>query len=144
MRVYLAGTITADPATHAWRTETVIQLRARWHVPLNPMRGKDPSKVSKDGLKSDISPLLFVERDLADIRSADVMLVYTLGIEKLERQSIGTWAEFGVAIERRIPLVFVATHPQVVNYPFVVKYAAAVVPTLDEALKVIDWLSGPA
>lgn len=140
MRVYLAGTITADPATHKWREDAIAALKAAGHTPLSPLRKKDVRTFSKDGLTCNIKPELFCARDRRDLRSADVVLVYTLGIETLERQSVGTWEEVGMAVERETPFIIVGTHPTVVNHPFHVTWAAAVVPTLAEALRIIDWL----
>ena len=146
MRVYLCGTITADPATHSWRAIATEQLTLSGHVALNPLRKKDLTQIAPDGLSMLVGaePVLFVERDERDIRSADVLLMNTLGIEKLERQSIGTWAEMGLARGHRIPIVVIADHPSVLGHPFVIKWAAAVVPTLREALQIADWLAdGP-
>lgn len=140
MMVYLCGTITADPATHEWRVDAMMALAKRGIKVRSPMRGKNVGSLSKDGLTSNIPPLLFTARDLRDIHKSDALLIYTLGIETLNRQSIGTWAEFGIAIERGIPIVFVATDPSVVNHPFVKKWASVVVPTLHEAVVWLDWL----
>jgi nucleoside 2-deoxyribosyltransferase len=140
MKVYLAGTITKDPRTHAWRGVAQEQLALRGHKGLSPLRKKDISSFSADGLKSSNPPSLFVERDEEDIKKSDMILVYTLGIETLERQSIGTWAELGLARAYRKPIIVVADHPMVKDYPFVVKWAAKVVPTLEEALDLVDWL----
>ncbi len=141
MRVYLAGTITADPSTHAWRATACEHLRNNGHVPLSPMRRKDPKEISPNGLTSDISPMLFVERDEKDIRSADMMIINALGMDKLKRQSIGTWAEMGMARILHLPIILIATHHDVTTYPFILKWACAVVPDLQHALDVVDWLA---
>lgn len=140
MRVYLAGTITADPKTHSWRAVALERLALAGHRGLSPLRKKDISSFSKDGLKSSEPPSLFVERDEEDIKRCDVILVYTLGVETLTRQSIGTWAEVGLARAYRKPIIIVADHPMVTGYPFLVKWAAKIVPTLEEALAVVDFL----
>ncbi len=141
MRVYLAGTITADPSTHSWRATACEHLRNMGHIPLSPMRRKDPEEISPDGLTSDISPFLFVERDEMDIRSADVMILNALGMADLKRQSIGTWAEMGMARILHMPIIIIATDHDVVKYPFVQKWACSVVPNLGEALDVVYWLA---
>jgi len=139
MNVYLSGTISADPKTHRWRREAARLLAS--HMCISPMRGKDPAKISASGLESDVPVSLFVRRDLADIRGCDVLLLYfPRDICPNGRQSIGTWAELGVAIERRMPIVVVSDDPSVTQHPFLKIYAAAIVGTLKEAVKVIDWL----
>jgi nucleoside 2-deoxyribosyltransferase len=140
MTIYLCGSITADPVTHRWRRVAESIAANLDMTTLSPMRGKDPDRISKDGLTSDIPAMLFTTRDLRDIHNSDVLLLYALGIESLDRQSIGTWAEFGIAIERGMPIVVVATAPSVTQHPFVVKWASAVVPTLQEAMQTINWL----
>lgn len=143
MRVYLAGTITADPKTHVWREEVATVLHNLGHTPLSPMRFKNPASFTKDGLKSSEPPSLFVERDEQDIVNCDVVLFNTLGIETLTRQSIGTWAELGLARAYRKPIIVVADHPMVTGYPFIVKWAAIVVPTLNEGVHFVDWMRRP-
>ena len=140
MIVYLCGTITADLKTRKWREEATQLLNRYLIGSLSPLRGKDPDAISTDGLTSDIDPILFTTRDLYDIHRSDVLLVYTLGIETLQRPSLGTWAEMGIGIERAMPMIFVADHPSIVGHPFVKKWASTVVPTLDEAVRAIAWL----
>ena len=140
MRIYLCGTITADPATHSWREDAVFFLEGRGHKALNPLRGKDLKSIDTLGFKSNIDPILFVERDEKDLRSTDVVLAYFLGIETLVRQSIGSWCELGFARALQKPLIVVATHPNVLEHPFILKWATAVVPTLQEGLDAALWL----
>lgn len=141
MRVYLSGTITADPRTHTWREDVMGLLWQGDHVGISPMRGKDPKRLSKDGLKGDIPASLFVRRDINDIHTCDIMLIYFPKGICPDRQSIGTWAEFGIAIERSIPIIVVSDDPQVVEYPFIKVFAAAIVPTLEEAVEKVRWLA---
>lgn len=143
MNVYLAGTITADPATHKWREVAAQTLRNMGHIAFSPMRDKNPATFSKDGLTSSEPPSLFVERDEQDIQACDAVLFYTLGIEKLDRQSIGTWAELGLARAYRKPIIVVADHPMVTEYPFIKKWAADVVPTLAQGISRVHWLRRP-
>ena len=66
MKVYLSGTITADPRTHFWRQVAEEALVALGHVAVSPLRRKDASKFTPDGLSSgdtSIPPSLFVARD---------------------------------------------------------------------------------
>lgn len=143
MKVYLAGTITADKATHEWRETAAHAFRMLGHHAFSPMREKNIKSFSADGLKSSEPPSLFVERDEQDIMACDAVLFYTLGIENLERQSIGTWAELGLARAYRKPIVVVADHPMVTEYPFIKKWAAIVVPTLVDGINRVHWLRRP-
>jgi nucleoside 2-deoxyribosyltransferase len=141
MEVYLAGTMSKDPKTLRWREEAEAWLESHDHYARSPFRKKNLSSISKDGLQyNGIAPSLFCERDLRDIEMADVVLIYTLGIETMDRQSLGTLAELGIAIAWRKPIILVADHPSIIQHPFVLKWVSAVVPTLAEALAIVDWL----
>lgn len=140
MRVYLSGTITSDASTHEWREWLKGVLEEQGHKVYTPMRGKSIKSISEEGFKSDIAPSLFVTRDLNDIRASNVLVVYfPTGICD-DRQSIGTWSEFGLAIELRIPIIVISDDPLVARNPFVEVCSAAVVETLEQAVETIAWL----
>jgi len=90
--VYLCGTITPDPKHLRWR-ETAEQVLARVGIiAVNPIRGKNPSDWTKDGMNA-IQPTIydrggFVDRDERDVKRADAILLNFP--EPLERQSLGT------------------------------------------------------
>lgn len=140
MKVYLAGTITGDTATHQWRRQAASDLSAIGVATLDPLRGKDLRALSEDGLRSDIPATLFVTRDEMDIERADVILMNTLGVEDLMRPSIGTWAEMGLAHDKHKPLIIIADHVTVEEHPFIIKWATLVVPTLRKAVEAIRFL----
>lgn len=145
MRVYLCGTMTSDPATRLWRlkaTELLAKDDGFGAIStVDPFRGQPKEKVSKDGLHGAMPGVMLSRRDAWTIRNCDVVLLYALGIEKLDRQSIGTWAEFGYAgMGLHMPIVVVATERQVVAHPFIEDLASLVVPTLEEAIEAIRWL----
>jgi hypothetical protein len=140
VRVYLSGTITADPATHKWREDIAFTLAEMGHTSYSPMRGKDPDSLDRLGLASNIPASLFVRRDLADLEASTVMILYFPKGVCNDRQSIGTWAEFGVAMHLHIPIIVVSDEPTVLNHPFIKIGAAVCISTLEEAVDVVNWL----
>ena len=139
-KIYLCGTITADPKYIHWRTLLPAALPDVEF--LNPLRGK--STFSQDGLQqaedAPYSEAGFVTRDLQDIDAADAVLLRMQDIP--QRQSIGTWFEFGYAHGLGIPVVVVATDYTIVDHPFVKRFATEVFSTLDEAAAYFRFLFG--
>ena len=139
MSVYLAGTITTDPKHIEWRDFLTAKLAEYDINAISPIRDKDPSDWTDDGYegKSDLPYANggYVERDLYDIRRSDIVLVNALYMP--DRQSIGTWFEFGYAISKGIPVIVVADAPMITKHPFVYKHAAKIVSSVDEALNYI-------
>ncbi len=139
MRVYLGGTVTKD-ATHLnWRTVTARYLREQGIEPVDPIRFQNPTNFSENGLEDSTTPGSFlVDVDLHDVRTSDVLLIYYQRDKNTPygymRQSIGTWTEWGVAIERRIPVVVVTDDPEVANHPFIQRHAAIVTEHLSGGL----------
>jgi len=147
MYVYLCGTMTSDPETRFWRLKATEELERRSGDDLgkirtiDPFRGQPKEKVSTDGLHGAMPGKMLSKRDKWSLDRSDVMLLYTLGIEKLDRQSIGTWSEFGYAgMALHIPIIVVAKERQVVAHPFITDMASMIVPTLNEAIDAILWL----
>lgn len=140
--VYLCGTITPDPKYLNWRVEATERLHALDIKVLNPVRWKNPEDWTADGLEgtSDVpySEGGFVARDQLDIERADALLLRFM--DEPGRQSIGTWTEFGMAVEQRKMIVVVSDLPTVVKHPFVYKLATRVVATLDEGVRYLDFL----
>jgi len=140
MKVYLAGTITGDKATHEWRHNVGMRLLQAGIASLSPLRHMDVRDISGDGLRQEMSASLFVQRDEMDIKSCDVVLLNTLGVERLKRQSIGTWAEMALAHVYGKALIIVADQVSVIEHPFPVVWATLVVATLREAVEAIKFL----
>jgi len=142
MVVYLSGTITADRLTHDWRRRATAALEGTdpFIDVRDPLRGKDLASLSADGLQCGNIPSLLVTRDKKDIRESDVMLINTVGMEALKRQSIGTWSEMGYADAHGVALIIVATHPDILRHPFIQEAPATIVATLEEAIAAILWL----
>ena len=142
--VYLCGTITTDLKYLTWRADVQAALAPEIGV-LSPIRGKDVSDWRHDGLTS-IQPTIyshggFVPRDLRDLECCDAVLLVFL--DRCERQSIGTWFEFGWASRMGKPVVVVSSFPEVVEHPFVWRTAARVCPTLDEGIAYLRFLFYP-
>lgn len=137
MRVYLAGTISPKPEHLEWRQQAARFIEARLpHEALSPLRFQNPADFTGDGLHDASCPdSMFVANDIADLKRSDVvLLVFWKGAT---RQSIGTWAEFGIAALLHKPVIVVTDDPAVSGHPFIRRFAAVVVPTVDQGL---DWL----
>lgn len=167
--VYLAGTISPAPEHLEWRKrvkEWAVEGECWGSVrclTVDPCDRNNMRNVTADGLHDTTMPdSLFVRADVADIERADVvMVVYwkarpglqcvgeSASGEKweweenaagLRRQSIGTWAEFGMAAYLGKPIVVVSDDPSVVEHPFVRTLAAGIYSTLEEGLKALEVL----
>jgi hypothetical protein len=117
------------------------ELELAGHEVLDPMRGTGLKDISPDGLQilnPTIPIALSVGRDLMDIGHADVLLVVFWG--GLDRQSIGTWMECGIAAWLRKPLVVCTDDLSVAQHPFILQLAAIVVPTVEEAIAAVKWI----
>jgi len=139
---YLCGTITPDPKHLDWREDAEDLLLEYGIQALSPVRGKDPSDWSNDGLEGKNGLPYdnggFVGRDLRDVKRCDAVLVYFQ--QQVERQSIGTWVEFGWADMLGNPIIVCSELPEVVKHPFVYKRATRIEPTLDGACNYLKFL----
>lgn len=145
MLVYLAGPITADPRHLNWRFEITSKLGDVGVSCYNPVSDLPVHSWSSDGntvLASD-SPAAnggFVPRDLYNLRRSDAALFnYPCGPN---RQSIGTWVEFGIAYSLGIPTVVCSTVEEVTKHPFIEKLCTKIVKTLEEAVEFVLFLKG--
>lgn len=142
-KLYLGGTITAKTEHLSWRDEVrkiFNNGRMPWRPPIqivDPLRMQDPANFTKDGLHDAATPDgFFVAVDIDNVKHSDaVMLVYWQHDEYpgYRRQSIGTWAELGIAIDNHIPVIVVSDDPKVLDHPFVKCRAAIAVRTVKEA-----------
>ena len=137
--VYLAGPITTDDKHISWRKDVENRLRAYDIRAISPIRDKDPSDWTNDGYegKSHLPYANggYVARDLFDIKRSDIILINMLDVP--DRQSIGSWFEFGYAYACDIPTVIVADDPMINKHPFVYKTATKLVKSIDEAIEYI-------
>jgi nucleoside 2-deoxyribosyltransferase len=145
--VYLAGPIRYaggfEEAT-AWRNDAYLWLNARNIDTYSPMRAKDyaremwPDVAAGDGsIKGNVlsAPSGIVARDRFDVLRCDLVLANLTGTT---RASLGTAIEFGWADANQIPVVLVARPGEEHYHAMLTEIAGWVVPTLDEALAVID------
>ena len=68
------------------------------------------------------------------------MLCYFPAFAKPNRQSVGTWAEWGMAHELNKPLIMVSDLPEVVGHPFIYKWATRLCSELEEGLEYMRFL----
>jgi hypothetical protein len=150
MDIYLAGTISEDPKHLEWRTLLTETFKNTHHTIVSPMRFQNPEQFTKDGLHDKSVPdSFFVATDYSDVANADVVfLVYWKNSPgktfaevdsgapccKERRQSIGTWAEFGIATFLHIPTIVVTDDPDVADHPFSLRKSAIVCETVEEGL----------
>jgi len=119
-KVYLCGTITPDDKHLDWRKEAEEFLRIEGIGVLSPVRGKDPEDWTKDGLEGKARTTYarggFVERDEMDMADCRAVLLRFMADARPDRQSIGTWAEYGLcALAGGLgrPVVVVTDMPEV-------------------------------
>ena len=141
MTVYLCGTVSGDPATAKWREEAIDALEGRMLDAVNPIRGQE--QIDRLGFECNVPSRLFVARDLNDVRKCDALLLYFPLACCNERQSIGTWTEFGAAVILGKPIIVVSDDPNVINHPMIREKATLVVPTLTEAYEALTFLDMP-
>jgi len=136
LTVYLAGSISSGAEHLNWRDLAAGVLKDAGITVLSPLRFQSPDNFTHGGLHDATVPDGFmVKVDLADVRKADaILLVYWKGFG---RQSVGTWAEFGVAMELGTPVVVVTDDPNVADHPFIRCGAAAITNTVEEGL---EWI----
>lgn len=136
--LYLGGSITQDERHWEWRERMKTWAWGRCFV-LDPLDVNDRKNVSEDGLVDVTMPgRVFVARDRMCIEESDVvMFVFWKG---LARQSVGTWTELGWASKMGLPIVLVTDDPDVKAHPFVEALVTTVVPSIDEAQKMLEVL----
>ena len=145
--VYLCGTITTDPVHLDWREEAERKLAPHGIGVLSPIRGKDPKDWKADGTDA-IRPVPyanggFLPRDKRDVRErSDAVLIFFPASAAPDRQSIGTWSEFGWATAWDIPVVVASDIPEVTGHPCIWRQAAQVTETLDQAIEYLVFLLG--
>ncbi len=149
--VYLAGPITGLTFRGAsrWRAEFTEALKRAneshryprtTHLhPLSPMRDKDqficdPRQVLPSTWDEGKAA---VHRDLLDIRRSDAVLVNLLGASRV---SLGTMCELGYAYAERKFILVVMEPDNPHDHVFVTELASQIVPTLDDALRVLGAL----
>lgn len=120
--VYLAGQITNDPASLAWR-EDAKHLLPPYAQIISPLRGKpglatDPAFLASKGMQAtNVNPNSIMIRDYNDVRSASLILV-NMHTYDPERGLQGTYFELAWAWARRVPTVGFWGTPEQQQHPF--------------------------
>lgn len=146
--VYLSGPITGVSYAGAvdWREYVKARLLPGI-VGLSPMRGKaylakeNRIKVSYDDGKTPLSSTNAIGlRDMYDATHADACLVYLpLDLKANGYLSYGTLIEMGWASAAHVPVILVTDDPDT-EHPIIRKTTSLVLPTLDEALVVLNGM----
>lgn len=142
--VYLGGSITTNPKHSEWRTYVADALIEDGIGTISPIRGKTAIDCIKqtDPQTNVFDNGNFVMRDYHDIERCDVLFLAFMEDWKPDRQSIGTWAEFGFAKCSGIPIVVVSDMPEVVKHPFIWK-DSNVFENLAKGIEYTKWLLMP-
>jgi nucleoside 2-deoxyribosyltransferase len=142
MKVYLGGTISADPKHREWRQEIAGWLHSRGHTTYDPMTKHSPENFINDGLHDlAVRDTEFVHRDMMHLPKCDIVICAFFKDDDREyrRQSIGTWAEFGIAFWLRKPIIVYTDDMEVAEHPFVNVYATDVVLSMDELKRALEF-----
>lgn len=151
MKVYLAGPITGldYKGTTEWREAVHAELSSLGILAYSPMRGKKflshvesfdkncDGYGSKNALATNKGILT---RDRWDATTCDVLLVNFLGAERV---SIGTVMEIAWADSNRIPIVIAMEEDNIHQHGMIVEAAGYIVPTMDEALEIVEAILIP-
>lgn len=137
MKVYLAGYINGNKIEEclAWRHQIVQAYRSQSYpiVFLDPLNGKDLESITKDGLKSNLSPGMIFSGDYMSVNACDVLVA---NMDKFgeQRDSVGTTCEVTMAYMLRKSVVMITKDPQYRDHPFFVKMVDRFVESVDELL----------
>ena len=124
--VYLAGTIEDHEVFFNWRRLACNYL-LDYHI-----LTVDPTRDYAYHHKEISSPYTFVVRDELDIKRCDLILA-GFPIE-MERQSVGTFMELGMARALDIPFVVWSKMKEVRDHPFIQQWAVGIFDDLNSAL----------
>lgn len=147
--IYLAGTIsgmTFEECTD-WREYVAERLQLHYDT-LNPMRGKAYLKAETEGRLLEGAyeehPLStakgITRRDHWDVRTCDIVL---FNLNNAPRVSIGSMIEMGWASAYQKFIVTVLPTAQLHDHPMVRELSDVIVPTLEEAIKVLKAIAAP-
>ena len=144
--VYLAGPITGHTYKEAsrWRNYATFKLLQTGFAVRDPMRSESALKAAlhHEEAITDVNALPVVgdpfERDVYDIKRADIVLANLLPAEAVGVQSVGTLMELGMAYAWGKFIVVVTGRPAVDQHPFIRGVASVVVPSIDAAVEVLS------
>jgi hypothetical protein len=136
--VYLSGSMedynVDEPHENLYRNwrKWATEYLGKDGIPtLDPYRG-DPIDYRQDAS--------FVYRDLHDMDQS--RCIWICWAKDIERQSIGTWAEFGYSIRSGVPIVFtdLTGNKQNTDHPFVKRFCARITTDLEDAGDFIKFM----
>jgi nucleoside 2-deoxyribosyltransferase len=138
--VYLCGPITGQKVDWLWRDAATAFLGNYGINTLNPLRGKDPSKVSNQGLSYDgqLASTEMVNRDRIDVEEANMILAHFPYMPP--RQSIGSLMEMGMATRDGKPILLCTTLEEFNQHLFTRKFCV-IEPDFQKALNLIVEVS---
>lgn len=146
--VYLAGPITGMTEKDArdWRVDPLAKLAAMGMRGIDPLRSEPPDVSGVYGgtyadLKFGTSKAI-ASKNIIDVKSADIVLCYMPQHLSPTWPSVGTLAELFMAHAWGIPTVVVTDEPRLAKHPLVQHAASWMLPSLDDALELIDGLFG--
>jgi nucleoside 2-deoxyribosyltransferase len=145
-----------------WREYTKVRIKNE--LPHEDIRVIDPTSYKTYSAASDIE-IIFdkymmgsqatLQQDMAGIAASDILLMNLLPYQKSfplafdgsldngvgigDHPSIGTFAEFGIALLSRKPVIVVTQDNYVVNHPFIKAGALKILHTVDDG---IDYTIG--
>lgn len=143
--VYLAGPIsglTYREARFGWRQEVASRLDPGITV-LSPMRHEGHLSEVQGALKKDYPDHFFskskviFQKDVLDIKRADVVLVNFLGVTDVSK---GSLVEIGMAYAWDKFIIVLIDEGGIYDHPFVTEPASAVLHNLDDAIAIINSL----
>lgn len=147
--IYLAGTISGMTFKECtdWREYVAERLQLHYDT-LDPMRGKAYLKAETEGKLLDGAygqhPLStakgITRRDHWDVRTCDIVL---FNLDNAPRVSIGSMIEMGWASAYRKFIITVLPTAQLHDHPMVRELSDVIVPTLEEAIKVLKAIAAP-
>ena len=129
MKVYLSGPIaglTFDEANE-WRQQVADVFAKVGIETLNPLR----RRMFFNADEEDVSPNEIVQRDLADVRASDLVLI------NWSSMSIGTACELWECYRSGKPAILVSSDPRITKHPWVQVCATRIFGDLAEAIKYI-------
>jgi len=137
-RVYLAASIEKGcPRTIEWRKEAIQQLYKYKIQGVDPTRTLNYNEWVKNGRTYQDGG--FVPRDIKDLRRCQAMLLYFCKDTNINRQSIGTWCEMGIAYERHIPIIICSDVEEVISHEFIKQLSTKIFPSLEEACEYLGY-----
>jgi nucleoside 2-deoxyribosyltransferase len=146
--IYLAGPIAGNTKGEAndWRKDMICRLAEMNIRGISPLRC-EPIIGERYGLGHDDDKFgtsrAIASKNMLDVRTCDLTLCYfPIDLTYRDGPSMGTICELAWAKMADKPTILVSTHPKVVAHPVVSACSSWVLPSLDDALEVIEGIFG--